>query len=90
LFLLPDPIYENISEISIVNGFSGIITGITTTTGSGGNPLALTFYLEGPVGFSELQVGYPIYIFDTRVGNGVTSIDTSDSSSSWNWNNFCR
>jgi hypothetical protein len=77
---LPGPIYENISGTSIVNGFSGIITGITTTTGSGGNPLALTFYLEGPVGFSELQVGYPIYIFDTRVGNGVTSIDTSDSS----------
>jgi hypothetical protein len=73
---------ELISNINInqVNGFSGIITGITTTTGSGGNPLALTFYLEGPVGFSELQVGYPIYIFDTRVGNGVTSIDTSDSS----------
>jgi hypothetical protein len=77
---LPDPIYENISEISLVNGFSGIITGITTTTGSGGNPLALTFYLKGPVGFTGLQVGYPIYIFDTQVGNGVTSIDTSDSS----------
>jgi hypothetical protein len=76
---LPDPIYENLSEISIVNGFSGIITGITTTTGSGGNPLALTFYLKGPVGFSGLQVGYPIYISDTRVGNGVTSIDSSNS-----------
>jgi hypothetical protein len=73
---------ELISNINInqVNGFSGIITGITTTTGSGGNPLALTFYLKGPVGFSGLQVGYPIYIFDTRVGNGVTSIDTSNSS----------
>jgi hypothetical protein len=73
---------ELISNINInqVNGFSGIITGITTTTGSGGNPLALTFYLKGPVGFTGLQVGYPIYIFDTRVGNGVTSIDNSNSS----------
>jgi hypothetical protein len=76
---LPDPIYENISGISIVNGFSGIITGITTTTGSGGNPLALTFYLKGPIGFDGLSIGYPIYIFDTRVGKGVTSIDTSNS-----------
>jgi hypothetical protein len=72
---------ELISNINInqVNGFSGTITGIGTTTGSGGNPLALKFILEGPVGFSGLQVGYPIYIFDTRVGKGVTSIDTSNS-----------
>jgi hypothetical protein len=76
---LPDPIYENISEISFVNGFSGNITGIATTTGSGGNPLALRFTLEGPVGFPELQTGYPIYIFDTRVGKGVTSINSSNS-----------
>jgi hypothetical protein len=70
---------ELISNITLVNGFSGIITGITTTTGSGGNPLALRFTLEGPVGFDGLSVGYPIYIFDTRVGRGVTSIDTSNS-----------
>jgi hypothetical protein len=75
---LPDPIYENLSEISIVNGFSGIITGITTTTGSGGNPLALRFHLNAP-SFTDLSIGYPIYIFDTRVGRGVTSIDTSNS-----------
>ena len=75
---LPDPIYENISGISIVNGFSGIITGITTTTGSGGNPLALRFHLNSP-SFAGLSTGYPIYIFDTRVGKGVTSIDTSNS-----------
>jgi len=73
---------ESITNISLVNGFSGIITGITTTTGSGGNPLALKFYIEAPtVGLhTQLNVGYPIYIFDTCVGNGVTSIDDSDSS----------
>ena len=73
---------ESITNISLVNGFSGIITGITTTTGSGGNPLALKFYIEAPiVGLhTQLHVGYPIYIFDTCVGNGVTSIDDSDLS----------
>jgi hypothetical protein len=77
---LPDPIYENITTISsTINGFSGIITGITTATGSGGNPLALKFTLNSP-SFAGLSTGYPIYIFDTRVGNGVTSIDGSDSS----------
>jgi len=76
---LPDPTYENISNIGLVNGFSGIITGITTTTGSGGNPLALRFHLNAS-SYVGLQTGYPIYIFDTRVGRGVTSIDNSDSS----------
>lgn len=72
---------ELISNINInqVNGFSGNITGIGTTTGSSGNPLALRFTLERPNGFSQLQIGYPIYIFDTRVGNGVISIDSSNS-----------
>jgi hypothetical protein len=75
---LPDPTYENISQISLIDGFSGIITGITTTTGSNGNPLALRFYLNSP-SYAGLQTGYPIYIFDTRVGKGITSIDTSNS-----------
>ena len=80
---LPDPIYENITTISpTVNGFSGIITGITTATGSGGNPLALEFHINilNSQSFAGLSTGYPIYIFNTRVGNGVTSIDSSDSS----------
>ena len=69
---------ELISNITSIDGFSGIITGITTTTGSNGNPLALRFYLNSPA-YTGLQTGYPIYIFDTRIGNGVTSIDTSNS-----------
>jgi len=77
---LPNPIYENISTITLVNGFSGIITGITTTQGIGGNPLALKFNLTGPSGYSGLQTGYPIYIFDTRIGSGLTSINNSNSS----------
>ena len=70
---------ELISNISLVSGFSGIITGITTTTGSGTNPLALRFYLNAP-SYVGLQTGYPIYIFDTRIGKGVTSIDNSNTS----------
>jgi hypothetical protein len=69
---------ELISNITLINGFSGIITGITTTTGSGGNPLALKFHLNSS-SFTGLSTGYPIYIFDTRVGKGVTSINTSNS-----------
>jgi hypothetical protein len=69
---------ELISNITSIDGFSGIITGITTTTGSIGNPLALRFYLNSPA-YTGLQTGYPIYIFDTRVGGGITSIDTSNS-----------
>jgi len=70
---------ELISNISLINGFSGIITGITTSAGSGGNPLALRFHLNAS-SYVGLQTGYPIYIFDTRVGRGVTSIDSSNSS----------
>jgi hypothetical protein len=68
---------EIITNISSVEGFSGIITGISTTTGIG-TVLALKFHLNS-VG-AGLSVGYPIYIFNTKVGRGVTSIYTSNSS----------
>jgi len=72
---------ELISKINSVDGFSGIITGITTTTGTLGNPLAIKFFLKSDTGsFTGLTTGYPIYIFDTCVGNGVTSINNSNSS----------
>ena len=40
--------FENcaISGISNISGFSGIITGIGTTSGTSGNPLALKFFLN--------------------------------------------
>jgi hypothetical protein len=68
---------EVITNISLVKGSSGIITGIGTTSGIG-VPLALKFYLNS-VG-ADLAVNYPIYIWNTNVGKGVTSIYTSDSS----------
>ena len=78
---LPETDQELISNISLINGFSGIITGITTTTGINGNPLAIKFFIKSDTGsFTGLTTGYPIYIFDTCVGNGVTSINNSNSS----------
>lgn len=72
---------ELISNINSIDGFSGIITGITTTTGTLGNPLAIKFFIKSDTGsFTGLTTGYPIYIFDTCVGNGVTSINNSNSS----------
>ena len=68
-------------NFNFVQGFSGIITGITTTSGIG-NPLALEFKVQHDVTsahFVGLDTGYPIYIYDTRIGSGVTSIDNSNS-----------
>ena len=77
----PQSSVELISNINTINGFSGIITGITTTTGTLGNPLAIKFFLKSNTPqFTGLDTGYPIYIFDTCVGNGVTSINNSNSS----------
>jgi len=71
---------ENITNITTVEGFAGIITGIGTTTGTGSHPLALKLNLKNPgSNFTGLEVGYPIYIHNTHVGNGVTSVDSDDS-----------
>lgn len=66
-----------------VTGFSGIITGITTTNGTGGHPLALQIFLQrrSPAyNFNALNAGYPIYITGTNIGYGVTSVGTEDAS----------
>lgn len=72
---LPDPIYENITNVTGIAGTSGNITGIGTTVGIGTN-LAINFTLSS---VSGLFVGYPIYIYNTSVGNGVTSIINTNS-----------
>jgi hypothetical protein len=73
---LPKPTYENITNINSVLGNSGTIIGIGTTVGIG-TALAIKFTLSSTTG---LVVGNPIYIFDTKVGNSVTSIYTNNSS----------
>ena len=69
---------EKITGFSNIEGFSGIVTGITTTSGIG-VPLALQFTVIDSNNFSGLSTGYPIYIYDTQIGSGVTSIDNSNS-----------
>jgi hypothetical protein len=71
--------YEIITNISDVEGYDVSIVGIATTTGIG-SPLAFKFTLDrDPFSFPDLQVGYPIYISETTVGHGVTSINTSNT-----------
>ena len=75
----PNPTYELVSSIDIIQGFSGIVTGITTTT-VGVSTLGFEFYLsKDTTGWTGLAAGNPIYIFDTTVGHGGTSIDRSGS-----------
>ena len=73
---------EIITNIGIATGISGIVTGIGTTDGSG-TALALEFHLyKDPVDnykYSDLGINYPIYISDTQVGNGATSIYDSNT-----------
>lgn len=77
---LPAPQVEIVESCSSIVGYDGVIVGIETTTGVG-VPLALKFTLaRDPLTFPHLSVGYPLYITDTTVGRGVTSVDTSNNS----------
>ena len=79
LVLAPTPelIGENITNIKNVHGFSGIVTGISTAV-IGVSTLGLRIGLARTAGdFNTLAAGYPIYIFDTTVGSGVTSLNSS-------------
>ena len=71
---------EKVTSIDNVEGFTGIITGITTTTGTGGHPLALKFFFRADKAANGLLVNYPVFIKDTTVGNGITSVDSQDTS----------
>lgn len=74
----PEINFENLPKIVDVKGFSGIITGISTTINAG--QLALTFDLKRNTTFgSDLQSDYPIFIKNTSVGSGATSVINSDS-----------
>ena len=81
---------EKITNFKDVQGFSGIITGISETTGSGGQK-AIKFNFKGLSDYTDdgklkvasnvntLQSGYPVMISNTKVGNGVVSVYDSDS-----------
>ena len=78
---IPSFTKELIPRIRFTEGFSGIITGITTSTGTGSNPLALSFQVlyNSNSDIDSLLEGYYIYVDETNIGTGVTSINTSDS-----------
>ena len=77
----PSP-FETIKNITTVNGFCGVVTGIGTTTGIGTSK-ALKFFLNNldsdTFVTAGLSTGYPIYIYDTRVGSGITAISNSNN-----------
>ena len=52
--------------------------GISTVTNSGQS--ALKFFFRADKAANGLLVNYPVFITDTTVGNGVTSVDSQDSS----------
>ena len=74
---LPEYETEKITSISNVEGFTGIITGISTTTASG--QTALKFFFRADKTANTLLADYPVFITDTTVGSGVTSVDNQDS-----------
>ena len=77
---------ELIENIINVEGFTGIITGISTTTGSGDCGMALHIdydridFANNSSATNSLVAGYPVYIYDTSVGHGVTTVDGNDNS----------
>ena len=76
---------EDIDTITTVQGFDGGITGIAVTDGIGSHDLAIKFTLQMDTTnnpnatITDLQAGYPIYIFDTQIGHGVTSVNSSNA-----------
>ena len=73
---------EKIELFKFAQGFTGIITGISTSAGTNNNPVAVKFFFKTVDGnqAGDLRVGYPIAIKDTKIGDGVTSIDSHDTS----------
>jgi len=79
---VPEVKQETIVDIENVQGFCGIITGIAAVNGIGGHPLALriNFRVTDASDANDLSQGYPVMIYNTTVGTGVTSVDGEDSS----------
>ena len=77
---------ELIEDIVNIEGFAGIITGISTTTGTGDCGMALNIdydridFANNSSATNSLVVGYPVYIYDTSVGHGVTTVNGNDNS----------
>ena len=75
----PQLLTEKITQYENVEGYTGVITGITTTTGINGHSTALKFFYRADKTANSLVPGYPVLITDTKVGSGVTSVVNSDT-----------
>ncbi|AAX44489.1 baseplate wedge initiator [Prochlorococcus phage P-SSM2] len=82
--IIKRPLYqtEKMTSFDNVEGYTGIITGISTAQGSGGaGTKALKFFFTShKSNANKLAVGYPLLIKDTTIGSGVTSVDGNDNS----------
>ena len=79
LITFPESSYELVTGINIIQGFSGIVTGLTTTT-VGVSTLGFEFHLnKSGVSWTGIDTGFPVSIFDTTIGYGGTSIDRTGS-----------
>ena len=78
---------EKVTSFNQAEGFTGIITGITTTTTNSGTQAALKFFFRATKTVQASRPGYPVFIRDTSVGHGVTSV-YGHNSSCWYWNNI--
>jgi len=76
----PQNLIERINTIENVEGYTGVITGITTTNGIGGHLTALKFFFRADKTANSLLTGYPVFITDTKVGHGVTSVNGHNNS----------
>jgi len=75
----PTTLYENISDATTIEGFNGNIVGIETASGIG-TDLSIRFTLDpSDAPFVGLNTGYYVYVYDTIIGNGVTSIVNQDN-----------
>jgi hypothetical protein len=74
---VPAGLTEEFRQIQLFEGFAGIITGITTSAGTGGHPIALNFFFRSDISdANDLNPGYPVLIQGTTIGEGVTSVES--------------
>ena len=81
IVLISSPVSSNVHENLTTSGLTiqentGLITGIETAMFSFKQALKFTIKRDGS-NFIPLGIGTPIYIYDTRVGSGLTSLSTS-------------
>ena len=70
---------ETVTGVSTIKGNNGVITGIKTTLIGGNLGIAFTAVSQEDFDGDVFAPGNPVYIYETEIGDGITSIDGSDS-----------